>query len=459
MNGVRVNSSFRDPSGHIFSKEGVIFRQVNVRYKDDYDHLIQSGLFDALVSSGLLIPHAEVDLDDTEAPGIYRVLKPECIPFISYPYEWSFSQLKDAALTTLEVEKKALEFGMTLNDSSAYNIQFLNGRPILIDTLSFQRYSGGEPWVGYRQFCQHFLAPLALMSYRHIGMGQLSRLHIDGIPLDMAHSLLPWRTHLKPSLQMHIHMHAWFQRRFANGRDTKVGGRRSFKLRSFLGLIDSIESAISKLKWHPRGTEWVDYYEDDSYTPKALDHKIGLVTGFLRQVKTKNVWDLGANTGLFSRLASDMGIETVAFDKDPAAVEKCYRASVTRKETNLLPLVLDLTNPSPSIGWANRERMQLTERGPADMILALALIHHLAISENVPLSMIAEFFRKLGNWAIVEFVPLSDKKTARLLVTREDVPPSYTKADFEREFRAFFDIMSTERIVDSERTLYLMRGK
>ena len=226
MIAVRIQSSFRDPSGHVFISEGTVFRQVNSAYKEHYDHLLESGLYDVLVNSRLLVRHEEVGFDSVGSADSYKVLKPQLIPFISYPYEWSFSQLKVAALATLEVQKKALEFGMTLKDASAYNWQFLNGRPILIDTLSFEKYQDGNPWVAYRQFCQHFLAPLALMGYGHIGLGQLSRIHIDGIPLDLASSLLPMRTRIRPSLHIHIHLHARLQGKYASSADSTVGRKR-----------------------------------------------------------------------------------------------------------------------------------------------------------------------------------------------------------------------------------------
>ena len=459
MTQPRLPSSFRDPSGYVFTRKGETFRHVSRKYKEQYDCLIDSGLYDALIQLGLLVRHEEVDLDDNAATDAYKILKPELIPFMSYPYEWSFSQLKDAALTTLAIQRNSLAFGMTLKDCSAYNIQFFHGRPILIDTLSFEKYQEGEPWVAYQQFCRHFLAPLALMRYSHVGMGQLSRIHIDGIPLDLAHSLLPMRTRLKPSLQIHIHLHSRFQQKYADRIDAKTNRKKSLRLRGLLGLIDSLESAIKKLRWRQDATEWGDYDEDDSYTPDALQDKMEVIRQFLLEANPKTVWDMGANTGMFSRLASDMGVRTIAFDKDPSAVERNYHTLVSRKETHLLPLLVDLTNPSPRIGWANRERMDLLERGPTDMLFALALIHHLAISENVPLGMIAEFFRKLCTWTVIEFVPKSDKKVERLLATRDDIFADYTQQNFEDEFETFFEILSVRKIVDSERTLYLMHGK
>jgi len=456
---LHLKGSFRDPSGHIFVDDGVVFRQIHHSYQTNYDLLMESGLYDCLIEHGLLVSHEEVPLEAGNEEKIYKVILPENIPFISYPYEWSFSQLKDAAQTTLEIQKKALEFGMTLKDSSAYNIQFLNGRPVLIDTLSFEKYKEGDPWVAYRQFCQHFLAPLAIMSYTNVAMGQLSRIYIDGIPLPVASSLLPLRTQIKPGLQIHIHLHARLQGKPSGKIKTKEEQKKSFSNRSFLGLIDSLESTVRGLRWRLKKSQWSHYYEGDSYDQEGLDDKLVLVTDLLTKIQPQTVWDLGANSGLFSRLASENGIETMSFDLDPAAVEMSYLTSVQQKESNIRPLLLDLTNPSPKIGWANSERMSLAERGPADMVLALALLHHLAIAENIPLEMIAEFFRELCSWAIVEFVPKSDPKVAILLESREDIFDSYTIEDFEMAFGRFFDIESKHKIKSSERTLYLLKGK
>lgn len=452
---VQLPASFRDPSGFLFQQDGVIYRQVNLVYKDDYDHLMDSGLYRALVDDNLLIPHVEVDVEPPVSELAYKVIKPEPISFIAYPYEWCFSQLRDAALTTLKVQRKALDFGMSLRDSSAYNIQFKNGRLVFIDTLSFGKYREGEPWVAYRQFCQHFLAPLALMSYKDIRLSQLLGIYIDGLPLDLTGCLLPWHTRLKFSLLSHIHLHARSQKHFAD-KQVDIKQRRMNRY-AFLGILNSLESTVKKLKWQPRGTEWAEYYQDTNYSHEAFEHKKTIVAGFLDRVKPATVWDLGANVGIFSRLASDRGIPTVSFDVDPAAVEKHYLDCVARGDTSILPLVIDLTNPSPGIGWENKERMTLKERGPSDAVLALALVHHLAISNNVPLSKIAGFLSDICRWLIIEFIPKTDSQVQRLLATREDIFPDYTRQAFEQEFSRYFTIDDSADIRESQRTLYLMR--
>ncbi len=450
---VEVPGSFRDPSGFLFWRDGVLYRQVNAVYRDDYDLLIGSGLSGALVDDGLLIPHEEVDVEPARPELAYKILKPTPVPFVSYPYEWCFSQLKDAALTTLRVQKRALEFGMSLKDSSAYNVQFVGARPVLIDTLSFEHYHEGRPWVAYRQFCQHFLAPLALMAHRDVRLSQLLRVYIDGIPLDLASSLLPLRTRFS-SLLMHVHLHARSQKRFAD-KPVNLDKRRMSRL-AFRGLIDSLESAVKRLRWRPHGTEWADYYDETNYSPEAFEHKKQIVSQLLDEAKPTSVWDLGGNVGVFSRLASDRGIRTVCFDVDPVAVEKNYLRCRREERTNLLPLLLDLTNPSPGIGWANQERAPVQDRGRAHTLLALALVHHLAISNNVPLERIARLFSRLCDTLIVEFVPKTDSQVQRLLATREDIFPDYTQEGFEREFGRCFELRDSAAIPASHRTLHLM---
>lgn len=452
-----ISSSFRDPSGFLYYKKGHLFRQVNSKYKDDYDHLINSGLYQALVGQVLLIPHQEVKEEPAVQDMAYKVIKPERIPFISYPYEWCFSQLKDAALTTLKIQKIVFEYGMSLKDSSAYNIQFWQGKPVMIDTLSFERYKEGMPWVAYRQYCQHFLSPLALMAYKDSRFNQLLRLYIDGIPLDLTSKLLPKRTYFKFSFLSHIHLHAKSQEHFA---DKSVEAKtRKMSSQSFRALIDNLEATTRRIKWRPPNTEWGSYYKDTNYSNESFNLKKEIIADYLERIKPKTLWDLGSNTGEFSRIASQKNIQTISFDIDQVAVEKNYLQMVEKKELNVLPLLLDLTNPSPDIGWQNNERISLLKRGPVEAVMALALIHHLAISNNLPLTMIADFFNSICQYLIIEFVPKSDSQVKRLLTTREDIFPDYKQDFFENEFGKYFVIKSVDKLGDSERTLYLMQRK
>jgi len=459
-NNRQLPASFRDPSGFLFSRGGVLYRQINRAYENEYMRLMASGLYERLVKVGLLIPHVEVDQAPSESEALpngdvaFKVIQPERVPFISYPYEWSFGELKDAAHATLSIQKRALKADMSLKDASAYNIQFVRGKAALIDTLSFEIYDEGQPWVAYRQFCQHFLAPLALMALKDVRLNQLLRVYIDGVPLDLASELLPSKTRLNFGLLTHIHLHAGAQKRYS-GEEVKARGGMSRQ--AMVGLIESLESTISKLNWSPRGTEWANYYEITNYSDAAFDHKKQLVKEWSQRLKPEMVWDLGANNGAFSRVASEIGAYVVSFDIDSAAVEQNYRQVKTDKTANLLPLLLDLTNPSPAIGWANQERDSFGARGPADLVLALAVIHHLAISNNVPLPKLTDFFAETGKWLVIEFVPKADSQAKKLLVSRRDIFPHYTRDGFETAFKEKFEICEAVEIQESERVLYLMQ--
>lgn len=450
-------SSFRDPSGFVFRRENVIYRQINHAYATQYDYLLNSGLYDRLVGAGLLVAHEEVDLALAQTDVAYRVIQPDLVDTIAYPYEWCFSQLQDAALATLKVQRLALSHGMILKDASAYNIQFVAGRPVLIDTASFEMYEDGQPWEAYRQFCQHFLAPLALMAYKDVRLGSLSRQYIDGVPLDLAVSLLPKRSWLRLGLALHLHLHNRAQNRY-----TGQGSRqpsRTISQQSLLNIADNLESTIRSMSWKPERTAWADYYRGDSYDSSGFDAKKQIVAGYVDKVRPRRVWDLGANTGVFSRLCSDRGIMTVAWDIDPGAVEINYREVKRRGEAHLLPLIIDLSNPSPAIGWANGERDSFAARGGVDLVLALALVHHLAIGNNVPLVRIAHFLSTLTQHLIVEFVPKEDPKVQTLLASRRDIFADYTREGFEAAFGTVFTIVETRDVENSLRRLYLMRRK
>lgn len=453
----RLPGSFRDPSGYLFRRDGELLRFVSTRYRDDFDFLKASGLLDRLTDSGWLIPHEEVAPRDSDGADAYKILRPEPLAFVSYPWEWSFSQLKDAALHTLRVHHAAWERGLVLKDATAFNVQFHRGRPVFIDTLSFEKYRPGTPWVAYRQFCQHFLAPLALMARRDVRLQQLLRSNIDGIPLDLASALLPARTLFRRGLWSHIWLHAWGQGalsgRHGAARDASIGRFR------FEALTDSLESAVAALHWAPRGTVWGEYYSDTNYTPAAFADKQRLVGELLDRVRPAVVWDCGANRGDFSRLAAARGAFTVAMDIDPAAVERNYLRARADGDALLLPLLMDLSNPTPGLGWQHRERESLLARGPADAALALALVHHLAIANNLPFTQIAAFFAAAARSLIVEFVPKSDSQVRRMLASREDVFDRYSEEAFRADFSTYFEIEGRSGIAGSERVLYLLRRR
>jgi hypothetical protein len=451
-------ASFRDPAGFVWQEGGVLYRHVDDSHKQHHNAFLESGLYENLADDGLIVRHEEVTNVSSPRPGAYKVLKPEVVDFISYPYEWCFGQLKDAALLTLEIQRRALDHAMSLRDASAYNIQFHHGRPVLIDTLSFEVLPEGRPWVAYRQFCQHFLAPLALMTHCDVRLSSLLGVYIDGVPLDLASRLLPRRTRLSPGLLAHVHAQGRLESR--RKRDAPDVSKRTLSLQGLRAIVWNLERTIRKLEWEPGKSVWSDYYaEADHYSDRAFEHKKELVGKFLDQTRGSVVWDLGGNIGVFAREATARGKSAVCFDVDLACVEANYRRIVADEETQLLPLVGDLTNPTPAIGWANKERASLQERGPADVIMALAVVHHLAIANNVPLEMIAQFFGGIGRSAIVEFVPKDDQMVQLLLANRDDIFPRYTQEGFEQALESVFAIRQRESIDGSKRVLYLLDRK
>lgn len=450
-----VSSSFRDPSGQVYIHHGEIYRQINRAGYSAYQQLIVSGLYEKLQQVGYLIPHQEVPLDLALTTKAQVVIKPQKVHFISYPYEWSFSQLKDAALVTLEIAKIAIEFGMILKDASAYNIQFHRGKTVLIDTGSFVSYQEGKPWVAYNQFCKHFLAPLTLMAKKDVRLNLLLKQYIDGIPLDLACALLPLKTKFSFSLLSHLHLHAKAQEKFGTveGLAKKV---RSISKTQLLGLLDNLSSTINKLNWKPIKSEWGDYYNKTNYSDEAAEHKKLIIKQLTNQISPKMIWDLGGNNGLYSRIAGSEGALTICFDVDPIAVETNYQKVKRDNSQMLLPLIQDLTNPSSGIGWAQKEREGLLERGTPDLIMALALIHHLAISNNVPLGNIAHYFSLMAPYLIIEFVPKEDTQVKRLLASREDIFFDYYIEGFKEKFSNYYRFLQEIQLNDSNRILFLM---
>ena len=447
----RIAGSFRDPSGHVFRRDGIVYRQINPRYSSDFDALIASGLYDELTADRLLIAHEEIAASPSENGGI-RILRPEQLPFISYPYEWCFEQLRDAALLTLEIQRRALHRGMMLKDASAFNVQFLGSRPVFIDVLSFERYQDGKPWPAYLQFCRHFLNPLALMSYVDPSLGMLGQAFLDGPPSALVSRLLPKRTRFRPGLVMHVHLPAVTERQVIKGVQFKASAMVSRC--SLLGIIENLSALVGSLRT-PRGTTvWEGYYTSFNYSAAAFETKERIVNQWAHEASANVIWDLGANTGLLSRNLSKFASLVVAYDFDRGAVEANYRECKKSHNERVLPLCQDLTNPSPALGWRGRERDSLASRGPADLALALALVHHLAIANNVPLSEVAAFLAELGRQLIVEFVPKEDSQVQRMLRTRDDIFSDYGEKQFVLALEKHFLVQDRVLLPDSVRSLY-----
>ncbi len=448
-------SSFRDRSGYVYHDGENVLRTIMPSYKETWKQVVQSGLIDECLSDKLIVSFEECDA----LPNSWKTLKVEPVPFISYPYEWSFSQIQDAALLTLKLQQEALAKGLTLKDASAYNVQFMGNRPVFIDIFSFEKRKQGETWQAYGQFCSHFLAPLALAAKKDLRLAQLSRQWIDGIPLDIASSLLPWKAYLNPSIFMHLVLHAALQKKYADPRSFKSKGSRNMSLDKLQGIIESLEDATKNLRFPKQNTEWGDYYNDTNYTDEGTAAKLSIVESIASNHTGKLAVDLGANTGRFSQPLSKYFKTVVAADIDPAAVDFHYRHLRKNGPNNIVPLILDLSSPSPALGWAGEERSSFAQRCEADMLLALALCHHLFFTAGIPFTQISEYFHSLlGPHGVLlcEFVPKEDSQVQRMLSARDDVFEDYTLEEFQRAFyNAGFKELEVIDMPDSVRTLHV----
>jgi hypothetical protein len=449
-------SSFRDPSGFVFEYQGEIYRSINQIYEEHYEFLNSSGLLNKLLSEELLIRHQEVTLDQHIEPRPYKIIKPEKIPVISYPYEWGFSQLKEAALLTLRVQLISLEYGMILKDASAYNVQFKGSKPVFIDSLSFAKYREGQSWNAYRQFCEHFLAPLCLGSYLGISFLSLSALDVEGVPLKMASKLLPSHTWLKTVPLMHLHLHARMVDHYAVKTKSGINRHQAISKRNLLAMVTHLKNFIEKLHLNKSDkTQWQNYDKQTHYSTEGRHEKAVILKKFIGQVNPSVIWDIGGNDGFFSRIVADENRLVLSLDADPLAIEKNFHYAKEAQSSNLYSLLFNLANPSSDAGWANQERKRLSLRSKPDLIMALALIHHIVITHNIPFEKVAEYFAGLAEWLIIEFVPPDDEKIIPLPETAGKA--SYSRKNFTNGFYTKYQLLEEIKIADSKRTLLLLK--
>jgi ribosomal protein L11 methylase PrmA len=451
--GQQHPASYRDPCGFVFQHSGTVYRAVLPAGKADYEMLMQSGLYQKLVDTGLMIGHEELQ-DTALQSGAYKILKPQQLSFWTYPYEWSFHQLKDAALLTLKLITTGLKHGMMLKDANSYNIQFVGGKPMLIDSLSFETYEEGQPWQAFNQFCQHFLYPLLVFQKCPELSPAMLMAYPDGLTASLTVSLLPWSSRISWNNQLYVYLAAAVGEK--QGR-AKTAYRISKQ--KILQNVAQLKGYIQGLEPKKEKTAWNNYYGETILSDAYLENKKTVVAEVLKGLRPERIVDAGCNTGAFSFIAASAASEVIAFDFDAASIDMLYLQARQRGIANLQMLVADITNPSPALGWHNAERSSLKERlEDADMVLALALVHHLALAKNIPLSFISSFFASLtGKWLLIEFVPKSDPKAQLLLQSRRDIFEGYTKEHFEAVLRQEFTIEREIQLLHSDRVLYLLK--
>jgi hypothetical protein len=355
--------------------------------------------------------------------------------------------LKDAAMLTLRLVRESVALGLILKDATPYNIQWHRGGLVFIDTLSFERYKAEEPWIAYRQFCEQFLGPLLLMHYRKTSLHSLQLAWPEGIPLNIIRSLLPGRSKFSLHTYLHIHLNARISSRenAGNNKTTK------FSKQKLLNLVSSLETLISKLKRPQQKSTWSDYYDEAAGRSDYLEAKKKIIAEWISSLTgIKTAADLGANDGAFSLLAAHRGIYTIAADFDPYCINNLYRSIKRSAEKNIQPMIADLSNPPPANGMNNEERSSFLSRVKTDLVMALALIHHLAIGKNIPFGMIADLFQRTAKkYLIIEFVPKTDEKIQLMLSGKKDIYTAYTEENFRIAFEKYFTVTKQQAVGSS----------
>lgn len=451
--------SFRDPRGQVYRVGDRVLRTVTKCAAADFEFFQSCGLLHDLLEENLILSADCTDITHSglAKPGVSYVLEHPKIPFISYPYEWPFAALKEAALLHLRIHKTALSKGMTLSDASAYNVQFIGCQPVFIDHLSFRRYRDGEFWIGHRQFCEQLLNPLVLRAYTGLTHNHWFRGSQEGITAEELRRIIPaWRK-VSWNVFTHVVLQAAFQKSKLiprSGESRKPPASRKLPRPAFERMLQRLEVWIKRLKPADKGkSQWADYAQVNTYSSSEAQAKAAFVSEFAATTKPKLVWDLGCNTGDYSQIALAAGAAyVVGFDADHGALDVAFHRA-KRADLSFLPLFTDAANPTPSQGWNQNERYGLKERAPADALLALALVHHLAIARNIPIAQLVEWLVSLAPTGVFEYVPKDDPMVQMLLQLREDIFPTYTEQHFLEQVRSRSKIIKTQSISASGRTL------
>jgi hypothetical protein len=452
----REPSSFRDPAGFLFRVQGKLYRQVNQCYQSTYDHLMASGFYQTLTNRRLMVSHEEIFDIPAQSTECYKLLQPELVPFVSYPYEWCFDQLKQAALHTLQLQLMAMEQGLSLKDATPFNIQFRNGKPVLIDTLSWELYNENQPWVAYRQFCEMFLYPLLLEHYTKTAAILLLKHWFSGIPANYTAQLLPW----KAKWNLGVRLHVLLQSGRKDSQDSNRSRPIRFSRQKMQHLISHLQSVVRSLQpGYPKQSEWNNYYASTILGQDYLKEKETIIAGLIKDRCWSGVLDLGANDGHFSKLLAPHAGLLVAADFDAACINRLFNNVRNDNLERLLPLVIDLSNPTPALGFGSVERSSFMDRAPSQLVLALALVHHLCIAKGIAMEQVAAFFAKLAEELLVEFVPREDEKVQLLLVSHSFDFPMYNRNHFEQCLLYYFEMKSVQEIGTTGRLLYWFKKR
>jgi hypothetical protein len=449
--------SYKDLTARVVNKDGKFLRIILNSYKEEYNHLMNSGLFEELIENNLLIIHKEISLTEINDE-IYKVIFPTQITFQSYPFEWSYKQWLEAILTFLKINIISLKYGMILKDATPYNFCFEAGNCVMFDTSSFIFFKKNDKWKAYHQFCQEFLSPLALMYYNGPVWGKLYMSNLRGISLDFVSKQLPKKSWFNLSVLLHIHLHS---RYFVNPSKGNKKSAKGFSLDEMESLFSMIKSSVNTLK-EPYLTKsyWDRYYVEDIETVEYIVVKESIVKKWLQLLKPDSILDLGSNTGKFSIIASSYAKKVISLESDEFCVDEIFKQIRLKKINNIYPLIGNLAEPSPSLGMLNKELASLFQRANSEVVLSLAIIHHLYFTMDMSFAHIAELFSKFRpKYLIVEFIPNSDRKVVALIESKPHRELGYTLESFNLELSFYFLKMEEVTLFPSSRCLILYKAK
>ena len=453
------NISYRDTAARVIKKESGYYRYIFHEYKAEYENLMQSGLYEELTKKGLLIEHQEIELD-TDDPKVYKLLHPSQIPFQSYPFEWSYIQWRKAILAYLRINNIALKYGMILKDATPYNFYLTGGKAVMFDTSSFIFFRDNDSWNAYRQFCEEFLSPIVLMHYNGSEWSKLSMANLRGIPLSFVSKQLPLKSWLNLTTLLHIHLHSKYSS-INESINLRSKNHKGFTLEKIKSLQKMIFNTI--LGWdkpYQYQSHWLKYYENDIESPEYLKDKEAIIRKWIEIIKPTSVLDLGANTGKFSFIAAEYAKKVICLEEDEKCVSEIEKKINDKIFNNIYTLIGNIAEPSPSIGLLNVETETIYSRANSDLVMGLALVHHLHINEKFSFEQIVIMFRKFANkYLIIEFIHKSDPKMALLIKGRKINLINYNLEDFIKNFSKLFEIIEIAELNGSNRALYLLKVK
>ena len=455
--------SFRDPAGKIFYHNNKVFRILNYEGEKRLKFLEESKILEESIKKDFLIKSSRIneqDLNFKEAEN-KTIIEHKKLDYISYPFEWSFDQLKDAAIHHLDFHIFLLKNNANMIDGSAYNVQFVGFKPTFIDILSIKKYEDGEYWTAHKQFCENFLNPLILKSKKDIDFNNWSKGNLEGITTKDLNSVLSLKDKISYNIFTQVVLLNFFERKTIenNKINLKKIKKKKFPKRSFLSMLLNMRNFILSLNLKKSKTVWDDYSSNNTYELEEENLKKRIVMEFARKYKFNSLADLGCNDGVYSKICLDNGCSSVVgFDYDLNAINNGYKIA-KKEKLNFLPLYFDASNPSSNIGWFQKERKGFFERSNFSGMIALAFEHHLAIAKNIPLNQVIKWLIKIAPKGLIEFVPKNDVTIKKMLSLKGDIFKDYNEENFRNLLQNNSKIISETKINESGRKIFEFSSK